>query len=339
MFYCFYMSLINWHGCYRLLNLKYIFSHVFRLEVWHTCVYSLILGPGLGAWGARWPPATPGPQINLRWASVCGPAVTPECVARVISGCGFGARDTAGFSSYRVIQSTWSWAVGLYGVVLWGSSWLPKLFTDFWPGPQFCVKYAILPVLELLRWGWGHRENSPVTQTTSEPTLLSWEGGPRDPPPPPQLPLTPPSPLTTLPNPVFLRLSGHTDPIVFIPLMLPFDTQVCHERQICLRLHRMLKVILERPFQHITHGFESSIEFLRPLLAKLHENAAMSHGAYGFGKLCSNTWKRGQDKHVGMFCLFGRKIASPPPWEFPRLQGGMLSFIQPLAMCMLSSHW
>ena len=30
--------------------------------------------------------------------------------------------------------------------------------------------------------------------------------------------------------------------------MSPFDTQVCHERQICLRFHRILKVILEMTF-------------------------------------------------------------------------------------------
>ena len=32
------------------------------------------------------------------------------------------------------------------------------------------------------------------------------------------------------------------------PLMLPFDTEVCHVRQICLIFHRILKMILEMAF-------------------------------------------------------------------------------------------
>ena len=55
--------------------------------------------------------------------------------------------------------------------------------------------------------------------------------------------------------------------------MLLFDTQVCHERQISLRFHLILKMILEMAFKHIAHRFESWIEFLWPLLAKLYENA------------------------------------------------------------------
>ena len=41
-----------------------------------------------------------------------------------------------------------------------------------------------------------HRENSPITQTTPEPTLLSWGGWPREkfPPPPPPTPHPPPNP-------------------------------------------------------------------------------------------------------------------------------------------------
>ena len=37
-------------------------------------------------------------------------------------------------------------------------------------------------------------------------------------------------------------------PMFSNPLMLPFDTQMCHEYQICLRFHRILKVILEMAF-------------------------------------------------------------------------------------------
>ena len=34
-------------------------------------------------------------------------------------------------------------------------------------------------------------------------------------------------------------------PLFSNPLMLPFDTQVCHKCQICLRFHQILKAILE----------------------------------------------------------------------------------------------
>ena len=95
------------------------------------------------------------------------------------------------------------------------------------------------------------------------------------------------------------------------PLMLPFDTQVCHECQICLRFNRILKVILEIAFQHIAQRFEGLIEFLWSLLAKLDENAFDAaiwssntwwHTTVG-GKLCSGAWKCGQDSHIGMFSL------------------------------------
>ena len=56
-----------------------------------------------------------------------------------------------------------------------------------------------------------HRENSPVTQTTTQPTLLTWGGGPWKKKFPPTLAM--------LPNPVLLHLSGHSDPIV----LKPFD--------------------------------------------------------------------------------------------------------------------
>ena len=52
----------------------------------------------------------------------------------------------------------------------------------------------------------SQRENSPVTQSTPEPTLLTWGGWPRKKDIPP--------PLATLRNLVLSRLSGHSDPIV-----------------------------------------------------------------------------------------------------------------------------
>ena len=74
-----------------------------------------------------------------------------------------------------------------------------------------------------------HRENSPVTQTTLELKLLSWAGWPRE--------KTSPHPcMAMLPNLVLSCLSGHSDPIVLEPLMSPFDTEVCNERQICLKI-------------------------------------------------------------------------------------------------------
>ena len=61
-----------------------------------------------------------------------------------------------------------------------------------------------------------YRENSPVTQTTLEPTLSSWGGWPRE-----KISLTPGHTV----SPVLSRLSGHLDPIV----LKPFDlAQVCH---------------------------------------------------------------------------------------------------------------
>ena len=80
-----------------------------------------------------------------------------------------------------------------------------------------------------------HRENSTVTRTTPEPTLLSWGGWPCETHPP----------LAMQPNPVLSRLSATQTPLFSNPLMLPIDTQVCHERQICWRFHWILKVILE----------------------------------------------------------------------------------------------
>ena len=92
-------------------------------------------------------------------------------------------------------------------------------------------------------------------------------------------------------------------------MMLPFDTQVCHEGQICLRFHQILNVILE-----MTFSVESWIEFLAPVLAKLRKIAfdavAGSSDAWrlptefaGGVKLCSGAWKHGQDSHAAVFSL------------------------------------
>ena len=119
-----------------------------------------------------------------------------------------------------------------------------------------------------------------------------------------------------LPNPVLSRLSGTTgkNPLFSNPLMSPFDTQVCHERQICLRFHQILKVILKWLFGTLHTDLKSWIEFLWQLLAKMHENAfdgaTGSSDAWrlpteleGGGILCSGAWKCGQASHATVISL------------------------------------
>ena len=93
--------------------------------------------------------------------------------------------------------------------------------------------------------------------------------------------------------------------------MLPFDTQVWHERQICLRFHRILKVILEMAFS--AHNTQSrklnliSMTIIRKVAWKCiwccHRVQRCVTALYGRGKLCSGAWKHGQDGHIGMFSL------------------------------------
>ena len=52
-------------------------------------------------------------------------------------------------------------------------------------------------------------------------------------------------PLAMLPNQVFIALIR---PLFSNTLMSPFDNPVYHKRQIYVRFHRMLKVILEMAF-------------------------------------------------------------------------------------------
>ena len=79
-----------------------------------------------------------------------------------------------------------------------------------------------------------HWENSPVTQSTPEPTLLSWGRWPFE-------KIFP----HHVANLVLSCLLVHSDPI----FVEPFDvTQVCHECQICLRFHLIWKMILEMTF-------------------------------------------------------------------------------------------
>ena len=148
-----------------------------------------------------------------------------------------------------------------------------------------------------------HSKNSPVTQTTPEPMLLIWGGWP--------LEKNPPLHLAKLANPVILCLSGHSDTLFSKPLMSPFDTQVYHESQICLRFHQILKVILEMAFSaHWTWIWKLnciSMTIINKVARKCiwccHRVQRCMTAPYCGIKLCSGAWKRGQDSHVGMFSL------------------------------------
>ena len=93
--------------------------------------------------------------------------------------------------------------------------------------------------------------------------------------------------------------------------MSPFDTQVYHEHQICLRFHQILKVILEMAFSaHCTpiwklNRISTTIinKVTRKCIWCCHR-AQRCVTSPGFGvKLCSGAWKRGPDSHVGTFSL------------------------------------
>ena len=93
--------------------------------------------------------------------------------------------------------------------------------------------------------------------------------------------------------------------------MSPFDTQVYHEHQICLRFHRILKVILEMAFSaHCTpiwkvNRISTTIinKVTRKCIWCCHR-VQRCVTSPGFGvKLCSGAWKRGPDSHVGTSSL------------------------------------
>ena len=136
-----------------------------------------------------------------------------------------------------------------------------------------------------------------ISHTVKLGRMITW----KIPTPPPHPP--PPPPLATLPNPVLSCLSGHSDPIV----LKPFDDILWYSG--VPRMPNLLKISSDIEsdfrngfFRHIAHRFESWMEFLWPLLAKLHENAfdatAGSSDAWrlpielaGGGILCSGVWK------------------------------------------------
>ena len=92
-------------------------------------------------------------------------------------------------------------------------------------------------------------------------------------------------------------------------LMLPFDTQVCQEHQICLRFHRILKVILEMAFSaHFTQIWKLnwiSMTIISKVAWKYiwccHQIQRGTTVPYSGRKLCSESlkaWSRWPRWHV-----------------------------------------
>ena len=105
----------------------------------------------------------------------------------------------------------------------------PDLYLGLWPSLS-----GSLPA--------SSRSLRPLAYKTHT-TLLSWEG----------------CHVKRIPNPnshpwahcqtrSYRAYQAFQTPLFSNPLMLPFDAQVCNECQICLRFHRILKVILEMAF-------------------------------------------------------------------------------------------
>ena len=101
-------------------------------------------------------------------------------------------------------------------------------------------------------------------------------------------------------------------PLFLNPLMSPFDTQVYHKRQICLRFHWILRVILEMAFSaHCTSNWklnQISMTIINKVARKCIWCCHRIHWCvtvpYSGVKLCSGAWKHGQDSHVDMFSLW-----------------------------------
>ena len=163
------------------------------------------------------------------------------------------------------------------------------------------VQYAFL---QAYRHCQSHRKNSPVTQTTPEPTLLSWGGWPHEKKSP-------------HPWPCCQTRSYHAYQVIQIPLfsnplMSPFHTQLRNECQICLRFHRILTVILEMSYsEHCTQIYKlnrisvtSISKVARKYIGCCQRVQWWVTAPYSGGKLSIGAWKRGQDSHIGMFSLW-----------------------------------
>ena len=103
------------------------------------------------------------------------------------------------------------------------------------------AKYLIQTISYDFKWDVAlHRQNSPITQTTPEPTLLSLGGWPCE--------KISPHPWSRCQSWSHRAYQVTQTPLFSNTLMLPFDNQVCHEYQICIRFQWILKVILEMAF-------------------------------------------------------------------------------------------
>ena len=131
-----------------------------------------------------------------------------------------------------------------------------------WPHSQHILRHLVsrlsdyntkvfaLTRCPLCRHSYIHRENSPITQTIPEPTLLSRGGWPHPHTQTPH-PHSHPHPTPHWPRcqtRSYRAYQATQTPLFSNTLVSPFDTQVCHKRQICFRIHRILKVVLEMAF-------------------------------------------------------------------------------------------
>ena len=145
-----------------------------------------------------------------------------------------------------------------------------------------------------------HRENSPVIQTTPKPTLLTWGGRPRK-------NILHPHPWPRSQTRSYRAYHATQAPLFSRLLMLPLDTEVCCESQICLRFHGIFRnVILEMTFSaHCTSIWKSN-PIPRSVISKVVQKCiwccgrvqrcvTASHWARRWGKIvlwCMKAWSR-----------------------------------------------
>ena len=151
-----------------------------------------------------------------------------------------------------------------------------------------------------------HRENSPVTQTTPEPTLLSWGGVPREknfPHPWPHC------------KPVLIALIGPLRPYCSQALL---SCSGVSWKKNCSKLALTWKLTLKLTFlAHCISNWKlngiSGINISKVTLNAVNEHARGSRGQWcmtdplagpgGGGKLCSGAWKHGPESPVGVISL------------------------------------
>ena len=152
-----------------------------------------------------------------------------------------------------------------------------------------------------------HRENSPVTQSTPEPSLLSWPGKDDH---AKKIPL---HPWPCCQTQSYRAYPATQTPLFSNHLMWPFDTQVCHEPQICLRYWKWFqKWLFSANSAQVWKLNRISMTIINKVARKCIRccqnvqrcvTAPQKGEEGGGGGLCSGAWKGGQDTHVGMFSL------------------------------------